>query len=156
MDCYERLLNTAGILGFNVVEKHFKSHAKGLCKGNKIGISKSLETAAEKRCILAEEIAHAYSTTGNILDQNNLNNIKQEKRARRVAYEAILPLYVLIDAYKNGVQSCYEMAEYLDVTEDFLKSALNEYNKKYGAYTRYESFIIFFSPFRVCELEYFN
>lgn len=153
MDCYERLLNTAGILGFNVIEKHFRSHAKGLCKGNKIGISKAIETAAEKRCVLAEEIAHAYSTTGNILDQTKLNNIKQERQARRVAYEAMLPLYTLIDAYNQGLQTSFEVAEYLEVTEEFLLSALCEYRNKYGEYIRYKSYIVFFSPFRVCDLD---
>lgn len=52
---YEQLLNDADIIGLEVVEKNFKSDAKGLCKGNKIGIRKNM-SAAEKACVLAEEM----------------------------------------------------------------------------------------------------
>lgn len=151
MDRYEQLVEHARQLGLEVIEKTFKSSAKGLTKGNKIGISKSIESNAEKRCVLAEEIAHSLYTVGDILDQNNINNVKQEKYARKKAYEDLLPLSLLIEAYEQGIRSLHEMAEYLEVTEDFFKASLNHYQRKYGLYARYGRYVLYFSPLTVCE-----
>lgn len=151
MDRYEQLVEHARQLGLEVIEKTFKSSAKGLTKGNKIGISKSIESNAEKRCVLAEEIAHSLYTVGDILDQNNINNVKQEKYARKKAYEDLLPLSLLIEAYEQGIRSLHEMAEYLEVTEDFFKASLNHYQRKYGLYARHGRYVLYFSPLIVCE-----
>lgn len=43
-------------------------------------------TQTEKSCVLAEEIGRRYTTIGDILDQNDMNNRKQELRARLWAY----------------------------------------------------------------------
>lgn len=151
MNSYERLVDFAENIGIEVVEKHFKSSAKGLCKGNKVGISKAIDSTVEKRCILAEEIAHSLYTVGNILDQNNLFNVKQEEYARKQAYEALLPLPLLIEAYQQGIRSQYELAEYLEVTEEFLLSSLYHYQKKYGLYAKHGKYLIYFSPLVVSE-----
>lgn len=151
MNCYEKLADTAEKLGLCVVEKEFKSSAKGLCKGNKIGISKNLENVIEKRCILAEEIAHAFFTVGNILDQSDVSNVKQENFARGQAYENLIPLSLLIDAYIQGCETRYEVAEYLEVTEEFLIESLWHYLNKYGTYKEHGNYIICFSPLSISE-----
>lgn len=151
MNDYEKLVQFAHNLGIEVVEKHFKSNAKGLCKGNKIGISKDIERNEEKLCVLAEEIAHSLFTVGNILDQNNVFNVKQEEFAKRKAYEALLPLSALVDAYFQQFSSVYEMAEYLGVTESFLNSSLRHYQRKYGVYVKHDKWLIYFSPLKVHE-----
>lgn len=156
MNCYERLTDTAGKLGLCVIEKEFKSSAKGLCKGNKIGISKSLEDVKEKRCILAEEMAHAFFTAGNILDQSDVSNIKQEHFARGQAYEALIPLSLLIDAYTQGYESRYEIAEYLEVTEEFLINSLWHYLNKYGIYKQHGNYTICFSPLSIIDNNHEN
>ena len=74
---------------------------KGLYKNGQIAIDKKL-TTIEKGCILAEEIGHHFKTAGNILNQNKINNVKQEKIARLWAYKKLLPLSCLIEAYENG------------------------------------------------------
>ena len=60
MDKFEKLL--AENENVEVVEKHFKSSAKGLCKGNKIALNKNLSTD-EKVCVFVElkgsDVAHA-------------------------------------------------------------------------------------------------
>lgn len=66
MCAYDDLLNDAGRMGIEVTEVSFESDAKGLCKGNKIGIRKDM-SSAEKVCVLAEEIGHYKTTVGNIL-----------------------------------------------------------------------------------------
>ena len=129
---YEELKDRAERNGLRIIEKSFKSkHLKGICKGNKIGIRKELPISV-KTCVLAEEMGHIATTTGNIIDQRNANNIKQEGRAHRWAHTQILPICHLYDAFKKGYRESYEMAEYLEVSEDFLKESLDHYNAKLG------------------------
>ena len=80
-----------------------------------------------KYCILAEEIGHYETSVGNILDQEKTNNRKQELTARKWAYEKILPIENIRFAVADGYTEIWDMAEYLDVDEAFLKEALRYY-----------------------------
>ena len=142
MNAYEQLLDNDDVI---VVEKHFKSKAKGLCKGNKIGISKTLSTN-EKACVLAEELGHYYTSVGNILNMNDINNRKQEYRARMWAYNNRVGLMGIIKAYINGYTTTYEIAEYLEVTEEFFEDCIRTYTYKYGECTFVDNYLIRFIP----------
>ena len=100
---YQELLREAAELNIKVVEKHFKSKAKGLCKGNIIGISADIKDEREKTEVLAEEIAHALFTTGDILDMNVIENRQQEAAARMIARERLkgTPFKVLLRGLKE-------------------------------------------------------
>lgn len=95
------------------------------CDGH-VWINENLATA-KKLCILAEEIGHHETSSGDILDQNNTINRKQELTARRWAYENIIPKETIITALKNGYTQLWELAEHLDLDEGFLYSALRYY-----------------------------
>ena len=82
---YEQLLTAADQEGLAVKEHPLADH-DGLLSGNRIAIRKDIETQAEKSCVLAEELGHHYTTSGNILDQKNIMNRKQEYRARLYGY----------------------------------------------------------------------
>ena len=41
------------------------------------------------------------------------------------------------------------MAEYLDVTEEYLEEAIDCYKAKYGLYVSVDNYIIYFKPFAV-------
>lgn len=131
---YEQLILEAEEQGITVNEKCFFSDAKGLCRGNRIGINKAIETSAEKACVLAEELGHHYTTVGNILDLQAIGNQKQERRARAWAYEKLVPVEEIRFAILDGHTELYDMAEYLDIDEFFLHDALQYYNEKYGPY----------------------
>lgn len=124
---------------------------KGRIKGNRIAIKREL-TRREKKCVLAEELGHYYTTAGDIIDQSDVANRKQEYRARLQAYNRLIGLVGIISAYKAGCRSRYEVAEHLDVTESFLADALEAYRAKYGLYTRLADYIIYFDPLGVLEL----
>lgn len=134
-----------------VSEKPLKYGFKGLYKNNKIIIDKNIKTNAEKKCILAEELGHHYTSVGNILDQSKVENRKQEKKARRWAFERCVSVMDLVKASKEGIRNRYELAEYLDVTEEFLQEALNFYKEKYGLYYVLDNYIIYFEPLGVLE-----
>lgn len=145
MDSYEFLLAEASDLGLIVKEKPLK-YNNGRIKGNKVAIRQDIETTAQKTCVLAEELGHHCTSVGDILDQTNVQNRKQEFRARMWAYNEMVGLMGIIDAYKNGCRNSYEVAEYLEVTEEFLNDALNAYRDKYGEYTIVDNYAIYFIP----------
>lgn len=143
---YEALLKEADSHQLTVKEKPLKQH-DGLIVGNKIAIRKDIGTTAEKSCILAEELGHHYTSSGNILDQSNAMNRKQEYRARLYGYNLKIGLMGIVKAYEAGCYSLYEMAEYLDCTEEYLKEALTAYHSKYGVCKELDNYIIFFEPY---------
>lgn len=149
---YNELLGIAEEHDVYVVEKKFKSSAKGLCKGNRIGINKNVETEAEKTCILAEELGHFFTTYGDIIDQNTVADIKQENRAREWAFSRLISFEHLFKAFKQGIRNQYELADFLGVTEAFLQEALEHYKSKYGACYQCEQYIIYFEPFGILKL----
>lgn len=124
----------------------------GLCINDNIIIRKDIDTNIEKMCVLAEELGHYYTSYGNILDQSKTKNIKQEKRARNWAYDRLVPLDKLIDAYNKGIRNRYELAQYLEVLEEFLESALEYYKEKYGIYCILDNYIIYFEPLGVLKI----
>lgn len=141
---YENLLIEYSNSDLIIKEKDLPLN-KGRIKGNKIAIRRSL-SAKEKGCILAEELGHYFTTVGNILDQSNINNRKQELQARLWAYNKLIGLHGIVSAYLHGCCDFHEMAEYLDVTEEFLYEALFAYREKYGDYVKYKGYIINFAP----------
>lgn len=123
---YEALLNEAHEKGLVVKEKPLQAH-DGRIKGNRIAIRSSIETSAKKCCVLAEELSHYEVNVGDILDQDNINSRRQERAARRRAYERMVPLENILFAAQDGHTDVWDMADYLDVDEEFLKEALMYY-----------------------------
>lgn len=95
------------------------------CDGN-IWINKDL-TSSRKACILAEELGHHYTTIGDITDQKDVGNRKQERKARKWAFEKLVPLQLIRFSIADGHVEPWDMAEYLDVDEEFLRDALKYY-----------------------------
>ena len=146
---YEALLEEADSHQLKVKEKALKQY-NGLIVGNKIAIRKDIETETEKSCVLAEELGHYYTTTGNILDQSKPENRKQERHARLWAYEKMITLSKLAEARKSGCRNRYEIAEYLDVTEEFLQEAVDSYKEIYEVgYHQYGDYLICFEPLNI-------
>ncbi len=125
-------------------EKPLKS-CNGRIKGNRIAIKDTL-TTTEKKCVLAEELGHYYTSVGNILNQNSVQNRKQEQKARLWSYNRLIGLNGIINSYRHGCHSLAEMAEYLEVTQEFLSEALKKYRSKYGVFTTLDNYIIYFEP----------
>lgn len=141
---YEDLLIESEKEKLIVKEKNMAGY-KGRIYGNRIAIRKSL-TSIEKNCVLAEELGHHYTSSGNILDQSDISNQKQELRARLWAYNKKIGLQGILNAYKARRTSPEEMAEFLDVTPEFLHDALECYRQKYSPYVKLDNYIVFFEP----------
>ena len=148
---YEQLLTAADQEGLLVKEQPLTGH-DGLIRGSRIAIRKDIETQAEKSCVLAEEIGHYRTSSGNILDQSRVASRKQEYRARLYGYNLKIGLAGLIRAYEARCRNRYEMAEYLDVAEEYLEEAIDCYKAKYGLYASVDNYIIYFEPFAVMHM----
>ena len=142
---YEELLIEADNNNLITREKSLSANA-GRIRGNRIAIKKDLPTQKEKACVLAEELGHSYTSSGNILDMSDISNRKQEARARLWAFNRQVGLRGLIDCYKNRCLTLHDMAEHLDVTEQFLQDAIDCYRSKYGLYVQVDNYVIGFQP----------
>lgn len=146
---YETLLDEADSHQLKVKEKTLNQY-NGLIVGNKIAIRKDIETETEKSCVLAEELGHYYTSSGDILDQSKPENRKQEHHARLWAYNKMITMDKLANARKSGCRNRYEIAEYLDVTEEFLQEAIDSYKEIFGAgYHQYGDYLICFEPLNI-------
>lgn len=148
---YEQLLTAADQEGLLVKEQPLTEH-DGLIRGRRVAIRQKITTQKEKSCVLAEELGHYYTSSGNILDQTKIENRKQEYRARLYGYNLKIGLTGLIRAYEAGCRNLYEMAEYLDATEEYLIEAIDCYKSKYGLCTSIDNYIIYFEPLAVIKL----
>ncbi|EJG6127984.1 hypothetical protein ARP34_003255, partial [Listeria monocytogenes] len=83
----------------------------------------------ELRCTIIEEAMHWKYTAGDITKFNNVENIKQEKFARRKAHEYLVNIQSLALCYDLGYRTYYEAATFLNVTEKFLIEAVENYRE---------------------------
>ena len=141
---YEQLLEMSDAIGLITREKHLHAY-DGRIKGNRVAIRRSIPTVRQKACVLAEELGHYFTSSGDILN-DSVSAKKQELRARKWAYDTQIGLDGLIRADAAGCKNIYETAEYLEVPEGFLIDCLNCYQQKYGSSVRYRGYMVKFDP----------
>ena len=142
---YEELLIQSDSKDIMIREIPLLADDGRLC-GNRIAIRQDIPTKTEKSCVLAEELGHYHTSYGDILDLDNIQNQKQELRARMWAYDRQIGLLGIIRCFEAGCRSLTEMAEFLDVTEEFLQKALERYRQKYGICASVDQYIVYFEP----------
>ena len=130
MNKLEQLESEAYEDGIEIIDYTFEnSNIKGLYCDGVVGISDSLENSTQKRCVLAEEMGHHHTSNGNILTMSSASNRQQEHRARIWGYNKLIGL----------------IADYLNITTDYLKEAIRTYQNKYGNYVELDNYIIQFN-----------
>lgn len=140
---YEELIDEHKDVKF--VDYQFKSNRiKGLYCNGVVATSNQLSTN-EKNGTIAEELGHYHTSSGDIIDMNSVSNRKQELKARAWAYDKLINLQGLINAFEHNCTNLYETAEFLDVTEEFLIEAIQLYQTKYGQYAYVDNYTIFFN-----------
>ena len=141
---FDILLNDADAEGLTIKERPFRTY-DGRIKGNNIYLRKNMDTT-EKKCVLAEELGHHHTTVGNILDMTDISNRKQERQARLWGYDKLIGLRRLIEAYEHGCHDRYDLAEYLEVTDEYLQECIECYREKYGTCVTIDDYYIMFIP----------
>ena len=127
---YEQLADEVYQHDIEIYEVYMSPRIKGLYSDNIIQLNKLIKTHNEKKCVLAEEFGHYHTSAGDILDQTNALSRKQEQY----------------------LSNRYELAIYLDVTEEFLNDALDWYKSKYGLYKLVDNYTLCFEPLGVLEM----
>ena len=146
MNKFEKLEDVAYQGDVDVLNYRFESNnIKGLYCDGVIAIREDM-TIPEKTCALAEELGHHETSVGNILDMTSAVNRKQERQARFWAYNKQIGLFGLVRAFEHGCQNRFEIAEYLEVTEEFLEECIECYRNKYGICKRVDNYVVYFIP----------
>ena len=98
--------------------------------------SSKLETNNELKQILSEELGHYYYDATYKFNSDPVFINKQEYKAKKYAYNILIPFEKLKLAIKNGLNNIYSLAEYFDVTIDYMQNAIQFYINKYGDFTK--------------------
>lgn len=141
---YDELLIEATDAGAIVKEAYFKTR-KSDNLNNRIAIHKDLSNY-EKTFLLAKELGNYYRFIG---DKNKLRDINKRKKnflERQWEYNKKIGIIGLINAFRYGCSTRYEMAKYLNVSIEYLNEAISYYEHKYGSIFRLDDYIIYFSP----------
>lgn len=121
-------------LGAKVIEDDLCANKPfGYCIGKNIYINNNC-TNKEKYCTLLEELGHYKTTFGDITNQNDIRNKKQELVARRWGYEHKVTLEEILDAIEHNCCKSYEVAEFLGVTDTYFFECIQNYRLKYGTH----------------------
>ena len=92
-----------------------------------------LGTSLDEKCVLAEELGHYYYDATYSPYCKDLQIIsKQEIKARKFAYNILIPFEDLRKAIFKGKTSLSSLAEYFDVPSQFMGKCIAFYLEKYG------------------------
>ncbi len=88
---------------------------------------KALKTEADKRTHLAHEIGHCE--TGAFYNPYSKFNVRNkcERKADKWAIKKLIPEDELVKAVENHLIEVWDLAEYFDVTCEFMQKALDYY-----------------------------
>lgn len=110
----------------HIREKHLDYGFKGIYRNGVIFIEESL-CCIEKKCILAEELGHHFTSSGEIIDQRSIINIKQEKKAHLWAVNELVSCSDFLRAI--SLYDCdYKIAECLEISKWFLEDVYSIYD----------------------------
>lgn len=97
---------------------------------NAITLSKNL-TPYQEKSTLAEELGHYYYDATYPISCTDLQLIsKQEYRARKWAYNVLIPVEDLISAYKNGLDNIDVLSDFFEVPSRFMIECINYYKER--------------------------
>jgi len=151
MDKLETLYDFASASDIDVINRNINGAKKSACMHLKpyrliIMDHAAIESRAEETALLAEEIGH-YRTGGLYIIETSHNTpmarnnrIKYEAQAMQWAYKHFLTQEEIEAAYKAEGPSDWPMAEYCQVTVEFLHKAI-EYHRSCGvvfSFTNYD------------------
>lgn len=149
---YEKLVMEVEDEGIELFENNYIGKLKGLYVDNTITLNTNITTEIEKKCILAEELGHYHTSSGDIRDQSKIENRKQELKARRWAVQKLIAIENFKDAFDAGIRNRYELSEFLGVSESFIEISLNHFKGIYGLYVQIDNYIVYFEPLSVVEM----
>ena len=91
--------------------------------------TKKIPTRSEEKVILAHELGHCK--TGSFYNKYSKFDLvcKHEYRANRQAVLDLVPYEELLFAIEKGCKERWELAEYFDITEEFVDEVIKHYTR---------------------------
>lgn len=91
-----------------------------------IALNTHFDTSSDERVHLGHELGHCETGSFYTEGENKFNRIKSEATATRWAVKNLIQKEKLIALLKKDYQN-WELAEYFNVTEDFIKTSIYLY-----------------------------
>lgn len=88
-----------------------------------------IDSQTEEKCILAEELGHYYYDAYYNIDSDQILIDKQEFRANKWAFKQLISPSKIKNLLSKGINTKYEIAEELGVTENLLCLAYQYYTE---------------------------
>lgn len=126
-------------------DKTMPKKLRGYCDGNIILLNPD-QHETEVPGTLAEEIAHYLTSVGDITEQKNAVERKQEQQARDLGAVFVVTPSDILSCYKANLTTYWECAEFLGITVNTLKRAVSVYAKKNDGKLKYNHYTFYFEP----------
>lgn len=88
-------------------------------------------------------IAHEY---GHVKTGLTGHTERDEYRADKFATNLLISVETLIKALKQGVSNNHQLAEYLNVSEQYIPRMLEFLKAQYGTYVEHKQYVLHFQP----------
>lgn len=144
MQLYEELMSGFPELDF-VYDPLMPPKQKGLLDDNIVYLNPE-QSHYELPGTIGEEIAHHLTTVGDISEQKTLSDKKQERLARDIGSIMVVSPYDIIKCYENGCKTIAESANFLQITVETLKTAIEYYAKKFNGIKTENNYTLLFQP----------
>lgn len=119
------------------------SKQKGFLDDNIVYLNPN-QSHYELPCTIGEEIAHYLTTVGDITKQKTLAEKKQERQARTLGAAIVVSPYDIIACYENGYKTIAESTNFLQVTVETLKTAIEYYARKFDGINTENNYTLLF------------
>ena len=87
----------------------------------------NINTYAEEKCLLAEELGHYYYDAYYTLSSSESEIERQEYKANKWKSLACVPLNSILSCFKKGIYNLFDIAEELNVEPKMVEFAYNYY-----------------------------
>lgn len=141
MTCLEKLEEYAYSKCIDVHSCHYNNKIKGCCmvanENSVIFLNKNnIRNSQEEICVLAEEVGHIETDTvmscEDYINPSYKRWLKQKNEilAKRWAVAELLPFYRLKAALLTGKSEVWQLADFFELSEDFIKNAIDLYTRQ--------------------------
>ena len=100
-----------------------------------IGLNyRKIDNSVQEKEILAEELGHYYCNALYNINSDATTIMKKEYRAKKWAFQTLIPYQVLLSLKEQGYTAIYDIAEKLDVSQELVETAYNYYKENQYIY----------------------
>ena len=91
-----------------------------------------IQSSNKMKEVFAEELGHYFCDATYKFNSDTAFISKQEYRAKKWSFYTLIPYNCLKSAIHNGIFSLYNLADYFNVTCEYMHNAVIFYTEKYG------------------------